>query len=223
MIHAFRDRSRRPHGTRSKFGIVLLISIAVLLALMLMSCTGNDRKNEHESKKPIADSVYMREGNKIVSLTFDTLRNSLLHAIRSQNVDGAIAFCNEQAYSITATYSDSVIVRRTALRFRNPDNSPDSLERFMLDSMNSQMGTKEIPGTRIIRNDSTREVHFFKPILLQPLCLNCHGIPGKHIQNSTLAKIKQFYPSDQAVGYKEGDLRGVWHIIFKSEKPKATD
>lgn len=191
------------------------------MILMLISCTRkNDTKNEHE-KEPIPDSVYSKAGNRIVALTFDTLRNSLLHAIRSQNVDGAIAYCNEQAYPITAIYSDSVIIRRTSLRIRNHQNSPDSLEHFMLNFMGEQMKTMKMPDTKIVRSKSTKEIHFFKPILLQPLCLNCHGTPGKQIQNSTLAKIQVLYPNDQAFDYKEGDLRGIWHIVFNPQKRKV--
>jgi hypothetical protein len=221
MIHVLCER-RKLHRLKHILSYVLVISFA-LPVFMLMSCTRKDLGNKNVSKAPIADSVYTRNGNTIVALTFDTLRNSLLYAIRSQNIDGAIAFCNEQAYPITDTYSDSVIVRRTALRFRNPKNKPDSLERSVLYSMGKQMKTVKMPDTRIIRNDSTKEVHFFKPIILQPLCLNCHGIAGKQIQNSTHALIKKLYPSDQAVDYTEGDLRGVWHIIFNPQKGNAVD
>ena len=200
--------------------IIVILFVATMM-LMLTSCTGkNDGKNEAESKEPIPDSVYSKVVNRIVALTFDTLRNSLLHAIRSQDVDGAIAFCNEQAYPITAIYSDSVTIRRTSLRTRNPENSPDSLESFILNLMGEQMKTMKTPDTKIVRSKSTKEIHFFKPILLQPLCSNCHGTPGKQIQSSTLAKIQLLYPSDQAFDYREGDLRGVWHIVFNPQKRK---
>jgi hypothetical protein len=205
-------------GQEKKLGNIIVISIVASVTLMLMNCTRHNPENAYESIEPIADSVYAREGNRIVALTFDTLRNSLLHAIRSRNVDGAVTFCNEQAYPITAIYSDSVSVRRTALRIRNPENSPDSLERSILNSMSNQITTLKIPDEKIARSESTKEIHFFKPIMIQPLCLNCHGTPEKQIQNSTLAEIQRLYPNDQAVGYKEGDLRGVWHIIFNPQK-----
>jgi hypothetical protein len=86
--------------------------------------------------------------------------------------------------------------------------------------MGEQMKTMNIPETKIVRSMSAKEIHFFKPILLQPLCLNCHGTPGKQIQNSTLAKIQLLYPGDQAFDYREGDLRGVWHIVFNPQKRK---
>ena len=75
-----------------------------------------------------------------------------------------------------------------------------------------------VPTVKVFRPSSSDEIHFFKPILLQAMCLNCHGSPGEHIQAPTLARIQQLYPNDRAVNFKEGDLRGVWHIIFKSPK-----
>ena len=102
-----------------------------------ISCTTNKPDEKTAEKEPIPDSVYTKKGNEIVALTFDTLRNSLLNAINSQGVDGAITFCNENAYPLTTTYADSVVVRRTALRYRNPDNKPDSLEQLILDEMNA--------------------------------------------------------------------------------------
>lgn len=205
-------------GKENKLRNAMHILFVAPLVLMLIGCSRKDLESHKGFKEPIADSVYLREGDRIVALTFDTLRKSLLQAIGSQDMDGAITFCNDQAYPITALYSDSVVVRRTALRFRNPGNRPDSLERFILHAMREQMKTLKEPGTKIIRSDSTEEIHFFKPILMQPLCLNCHGTPGKQIRNATFAKIQQLYPNDQAVDYKEGDLRGAWHVIFNPQE-----
>jgi Protein of unknown function (DUF3365) len=196
----------------------VILALAILIGLSaVISCTKNKSEENTAEKEPIPDSVYTKMGNEIVALTFDTLRNSLLNAISTKGMDGAITFCNEKAYPLTTTYADSVVIRRTALRYRNPDNKPDSLEQIMLDEINANILSGGKPETKIIRRSSTEEIHFFKPILLQPMCLNCHGTPGKQIQNTTLARIQQFYPDDRAVDYKEGDLRGLWHIVFKSQ------
>ncbi len=192
-------------------------AFVVFIVFSAMSCTQNKVNDETAAvKEPIPDSVFIKKGNEIVALTFDTLRNSLLHAISSQGVEGAITFCNENAYPITATYADSVVIRRSALRYRNPKNRPDSLERLILDEMNQQVLSAGKPGTKIVRSNSGGEIHFFKPIVLQPMCLNCHGAPGKEIAAATVTKIQELYPEDRAVDFKEGDLRGVWHIVFES-------
>ena len=52
---------------------------------------------------------------------------------------------------------------------------------------------------------------------MQPMCLNCHGekavlAPG--VQDA----LNKIYPDDKAVGYKEGDLRGAWHITFLKQR-----
>lgn len=201
----------------TKFGIRSVAGL-LILTLVVISCSRNQPENKTAEKEPIPDSVYMKKGNEIVALTFDTLRNSLLNAISTQGIEGAISFCNEKAYPLTNIYADSITIRRTALRYRNPENKPDSVERTVLDELNAAILSAGKPSPKIIRNSTTHEIHFFRPIILQPMCLNCHGEPGKQIQPATLARIGQLYPEDQAVNFKEGDLRGVWHIVFKSQQ-----
>src|SRR5688572_20595141 len=189
------------------------------LAILAMSCSTRNEREEHSVTKPlIADSIYMQRGNQIVSLTFDTLRNSLLSAISSHGTDGAIRFCNENAYPITGIYADSVVIRRTSLRVRNSNNKPDSLELLTLNEMEGLIRSSKVPDARVVRQSSRGEIHYFKPIILQAMCLNCHGTPGVQVKNLTQTKITELYPADQAVNFKEGDLRGVWHIIFKEQK-----
>lgn len=193
---------------------IYFIAIAVLT---LVGCTQASKTQEAEQKEPIPDSVYVREGNAFVALTFDTLRNSLVRAIGAKGMDGAIGFCNEKATSLTSAYANDVTIRRTALRFRNPANKPDSLELQVLLDAENAVKSGEGANVRIIRLNGRDEIHYFKPIILQPMCLNCHGAPGEQIKSATLASITKLYPDDQAVNFREGDLRGVWHIIFKSQ------
>lgn len=189
-----------------------------LVAILAIGCaTKNTREEQSVAKTRIPDSIYMQRGSQIASLTFDTLRNSLLSAISLHGIDGAIGFCNDNASNITGTYADSVVIRRTSLRVRNSVNTPDSLELLTLNEMDELVRSSKIPAARVIRQHSKGEIHYFKPILLQAMCVNCHGAPGVQIQNLTQAKIEQLYPDDQAVNFKEGDLRGVWHIIFKEQ------
>jgi len=191
----------------------------VIIILAMISCGRHTTDNQQTVvEELIPDSVYKREGDRIVALTFDTLRNSLLHAISAHGIDSAIKFCNENAYELTTTYADSVTIRRTAMRYRNSRNRPDSLERFVLDEMNSKTKSGTLSDLRVVRRTTSGEVHFFKPILMQPMCLNCHGKPGTEIQSSTLARIQDLYPDDRATNFSQGDLRGMWHITFKSEE-----
>lgn len=201
---------------------LIYIFVFIIGSAMITGCTEKKPDNEHKMANGlVADSVYVQVGKSIVANTFDTLRSSLLTAINSQGIDGAITFCNEKAYPLTATYADSVVIRRTAVRYRNPNNKPDSLELLVFDEMEGLMKSTKIPNAKVVRSASTGEIHFFQPILLQAMCLNCHGAPRKQIQDATLTRIQQIYPDDRAVNFKEGDLRGLWHIIFNTQKKSS--
>ena len=193
---------------KAKMFVLAWAGVAGILLTAVPGCSKRAESND----VVLHDSVYIAQGDRIVAMTFDTLRKSLQGAIAQGNFEGAIAFCREQANPVTATYADSFKIRRTALRVRNPDNRPDSLELAVLIAMGNEMQAARQPGVKVVR--TSNEIHFFKPILLQAMCLNCHGTPGQQIADRTLTRIAELYPADQAVNFKEGDLRGAWHITF---------
>lgn len=176
------------------------------LIFLFVSCTSSSTKSV-ESK---SDSLYIKEGDSLVLATFDTLRISLQRTIAKNGFEGAVSYCNVQALSLTNVYkSDVVSIERVSTQFRNHANAPDSLEREVLKRLAAVQKSELV---RISEN----EVHYFKPIIIQPMCLACHGDPQKDIQPAVLQTISKLYPDDKAIGYKEGDLRGAWHIIFRN-------
>ena len=48
---------------------------------------------------------------------------------------------------------------------------------------------------------------YVEPIIMQPTCSLCHGV---NIAPDVMAKIATLYPEDQAVGFRVGELRGVF-------------
>ncbi len=182
-----------------------LLTLIGLLGL-LGACSAS--KEEQQETTQVPDSVYLQRGDNLVAQTFDTLRNSLLSAIADKGFPPAIDFCNEKAYPLTTIYqNDSITIRRASARFRNPKNQPDSLEQAALADF-----IVNGPSTKIIRTRD--QVHYIKPIMMQAMCLNCHGVPDQNIKPETLQAIRERYPTDKAINYAEGDLRGIWHIAF---------
>lgn len=45
------------------------------------------------------------------------------------------------------------------------------------------------------------------PLPTQPLCVQCHG-PSDRLPDDVQAKLRALYPSDRAVGYLPGEVRG---------------
>ena len=163
------------------------------------------------------DSLYLARGQQLVRATADSLIHTLVEAIATQGTAGALAYCNLQAIPITQARAaiEGVSIRRAALRYRNPANAADSLERQLL----AEYAGLIIPGQappppRLVRGPA-EEVHFFSPILLQPFCGQCHGQPGVDISDEVQAILQQRYPEDLATGFAAGDLRGLWHVTFR--------
>ena len=188
-----------------------------LLWLNFVACQNNTThsttKTTSELTSTMADSAAREQANadQLIARTFDTLRNALQSSMAKSGATGAIDFCQVNAYPITSSYANNdTLIRRAALRFRNPANQPDTLEnRILLEFQSSLAEGKNLAPKLIRRADS---IHYFKPIQLQAMCITCHGDPTSAIAAATLAAIQSKYPDDRAVGFKENELRGMWHI-----------
>ena len=187
-----------------------------ILVIALFTACNNSNKNNDSIK-----SDYTKMGNSIVKKTFDTLRNSLQSAISQSGVEGAVQYCQTAAYSLTNIYaSDLVTIRRTALKYRNPTNKPDTSEERILKIFASlkEQGIINDSIKPITEGSKNGEVHFYKPIMLQQMCASCHGSKSADIQPPVWKTISTLYPLDMAYDFKTGDLRGMWHITFTKIK-----
>ena len=166
--------------------------------------------------KEVAEE-YLRRGDSIVKVTFDTLRQALTQAMADKGLPGAVLYCNEQAYPITNMLSnENIRVKRVAEKTRNPQNKLDSLDRMMWENYTRVKEKAEAQEPVVLFEEN--KVHYYKPILLQPMCTSCHGQVGTNIPSSLATIIDSIYPADKAKGFKPGDLRGLWHIEFSDYK-----
>lgn len=184
-------------------------------------CCGLLACGEHNPREAqIDEGTWLEKGDSITRVTFDTLRNTLMRAIAARGVEGAIGFCNAEALSLTSAFaSKDILVRRTALRYRNPSNAPDSTEIIQL---SAYAQTLPATGKPVLLKDDEDNIHYFKPIYTLALCLNCHGDPGTHISPATQQAIRRYYPDDKATGFGENSLRGMWHVVFQSSVTKKS-
>ncbi|MCC6760487.1 MAG: DUF3365 domain-containing protein [Chitinophagaceae bacterium] len=165
-------------------------------------------------ESPIAEQqLYLQRGDSIATATFDTLRKSLLHAMETKGIAGAVRFCNVQASPITSSLAkDGITIQRVAERFRNPANALDSVDSKQWQIF-AQLKARGDSLTNVVQETETAFV-FYKPIIMNPLCGNCHGNKAMGMQPEVLAVIDSLYPKDKALGFVKGDIRGLWKITF---------
>lgn len=126
----------------------------------------------------------------------------------AEGPEAAIKACKLKAPEIAdALSTNGVRMGRTSERLRNPANVGPQwvgpiLDAYRLDASNRQPRTVALGGSRS---------GYVEPIIVQPLCLTCHG---QGLAPAISSRISQAYPQDQAVGYQVGDLRGVFWVEF---------
>ena len=195
--------------------------LTALVLLFLVSCKSEEKKQQQAIMKE-----FTVVGDKIAKASFESLSGNLKAAASTGGITNAIQFCNMNALPLTDSLSKTfnAKIKRSSLKLRNPSNQPDSLEAYMLDLyLQIQKMKKPMVSKTLLTNNN--EVRYFAPIILKSQCLKCHGIVGRDVADETYSIIKEHYPNDQAVGYYEGQFRGIWSINFGNidELEKAED
>lgn len=182
------------------------ISILVLILWGLAGCNTQPKDIKNMDYKAVADSL--------INKTFDTLSSALVQAMAASGPESAINLCQVKAPEITGLYGTAdVKITRTALRVRNAANKPNAEERAILEKY-LQLAEKGDSLKPVLVQTDDGMHHYYKPILLKPMCLSCHGMPEKEIAAATQKAISSKYPLDMATGFTNGSLRGIWHVQF---------
>ncbi len=186
------------------------VSLFSLLFLLSSSLT---LTAQAETKSPTQEQVASL-GGKAAGTILQTFMSSLQGAMKEGGVMHAVSFCNTEVPAITkkvkATLPQGLKVKRATTQVRNPHNTPDEMELKALEFFTQEFKrTGSYPASYIQSlQDGYR---FYKPLLIAKPCLSCHG--DKAAMAPELRElILEKYPTDQATGYKEGDLRGVLRI-----------
>jgi hypothetical protein len=162
------------------------------------------------------------EGPKIIAEAFAKLSGALGEAIGKSGPTGALSVCSEKAPQIAKEVAavHGVTLRRATHKPRNPKNAADEVEKDVLEAFGAALAKKEAPKAQVITNADGSRAFLAPIVLVNPLCLQCHGTPNQDIAPETLAAIQKLYPDDKATGFKLGDLRGLWRITFPAKDPR---
>lgn len=185
------------------------ITLVLVALVILSSCSESLSKKEIEK--------YTVQGKEIAQATAKKLGGIMAEKMKDGGVKEAVPFCNTKAIPLTEEMSNkfNVSIKRTSHLLRNENNKPNDEEVLIMDNYKDLIakGKKLKP---VVEMDDNGDPHFYAPIILQKKCLTCHGEVGTDVTKKSDSIIESYYPMDLATGFKEGDLRGIWSITFKS-------
>ena len=190
------------------------LSPLLLSTLLAASLNAGDQNLSAEPK-----SIKM-EGVSYIKKLGETLKVELQQHMKADPTGvAAFGFCTAKAAEITEEVNKALPaharVRRTALKTRNENNNPDATDKEVMESYVKAIEEKTFDpknDIKIVEEGNTTRV--YKPLLTAGVCLKCHG---QNMSNEIKDMIAVSYPKDQAVDFKEGDLRGV--IVAEIKKP----
>lgn len=195
----------------------LNIGLFAFSFILFFGCKTEPKSTIIYADNNVETSGLLDNGKEIASATFLALSTELQNAMKSGGLDHALSYCNENAIQITDSLSSkyNVDIKRTSLKFRNPNNRPSPTEKRILHQLENKKNSGKDMMPQVISDGNSKT--YFAPIIVQDMCLKCHGHQDE-IDN--YAVIKELYPNDLAIGYKQGDLRGMWSISFRNNKDR---
>ena len=162
-------------------------------------------------------AALKKEAVGIVKSFAGELKGTLKGALKEGGPIAGLETCNLNAEGITKAVSDAAIgwdVSRTALKLRNPNNRADAWEEKVLNKFEERKAAgedvKKMAFAEIVVEDGVKTFRFMKaiPTAKKP-CTACHGA---NIKENVAKLLNEKYPQDQAVGFKEGDIRGAFTL-----------
>ncbi len=176
----------------------------ITLALILVGLMGVQAEEQPQTKE-------IPEGIKYIKMLGMALKSELQKQIKADPSGmKALEFCSKRADEITkevnAKLPEGASVRRTALKYRADNNKPDAIDEGVMEVFEKAAADKKLTPKNIIKIEDGNFTRYYKPLLAADVCLKCHG---ENVSDELKEAIKKAYPNDKAMGFKNGDFRGV--------------
>ncbi len=176
-----------------------------LACLMIVTACAKDKA----SPAPASTEVTGEERARGAAIIGE-LKKSLVGALQgalAQGAPSAVEMCHAMAPGLAASLSrEGVTVGRATRKPRNPKNEAVGWQSDALAELEHLQAENKLAGATFARRLPDGRVAYAEPLVIQELCLTCHGTTiAPEVQAALAAK----YPTDKATGYAVGDLRGV--------------
>ena len=163
------------------------------------------------------ENDLLSESRQIVKQFGGELKGEMLSSLKEGGPINAISVCSQRAPAIAETISQGKDwkVARKSLKFRNPDNAPDTWEQKILESFEERRAKGEDVGRmehhEVLNVEGKQVFHYMKAIPVGEPCLTCHG---KQIQQDLKTSLKDLYPEDQSTGFSLGEILGAFSVTI---------
>lgn len=147
-----------------------------------------------------------------------TLKSHMKQNMKAGGPMQAATFCSSEASTlakqVNESYPKGISAKRISLKYRNPEDKPTADEAKVLEQIQADVTAgKKVP-KMIVKEIAKNSYKVYKPLFINKgICLTCHG-DAQTRDPEAYKLIKEKYPNDKAVGYKQGDFRGAFVVTI---------
>lgn len=157
------------------------------------------------------------EGKALIGQFAGALKAELAGAIEAGGPVNAVEVCHMRAPEIAASVSgasEGWVIARSSHKLRNPSNAPDAFTEAAIEEFLARQEAGAVAAdlvtTDIVDEEGGPVFRMVKAIPTDALCLSCHG--GAEVAPEVEAALARIYPQDEARGFRQGEMRGVFTL-----------
>lgn len=204
---------------RSLIDVGVAIAVSFLVAAFATGCRSDSPRPEPARPVAETDEDALSRADAAAMALGGTLKKRLL-AEMPNGPFAALTVCANEAQDIGARVAkeQNAKVGRASVRTRNERNVAPDWVREWLETNSARPAAAAKGFARVDEVRGKRLARVVKPIPVEPSCVVCHGTQ-EHLAPEVVAMLAERYPSDEAVGYEVGDLRGaLWAEVPVNER-----
>jgi len=192
----------------------LLAVLTCILSTTSWAQNNNTPENTPKNSPKIIAALTL-EAQQLTKDYMQTLKKTLQGSIIASGPAASIKVCSISAPAIERALNSqhNWHIARTSTRIRNPNNRPDPWELRVLQNFATKIEkgapVKGLKESAVMNINGKPAFRYMKAIPIGNVCLTCHG---RKISGSVATAINDYYPSDQAKGYRKGELRGAFTL-----------
>jgi hypothetical protein len=192
---------------RRPFNVAL--AVATIIAAVVQAQTDAPRASWRIAAAPAELHDAISRADLIVASLHDALQRELAAGLAEGGPAFAVQSCHIDVIGVTGRIArrPGVTAGRTSDRLRSPTNRPPPWAAALVAAAAGPRA-RDIDGYAVDLGDA---VGVLRPIVHQPTCMPCHG-PAQQIDSRVRAALAARYPTDRAIGFREGDLRGWFWV-----------
>lgn len=188
---------------------------SLLAATLAAGLVAGGRQVYPVAEAPAALRPAIQRGDLVIVSLQSAVLRELNAAIAHGGPEHALQSCHVEAAALALAISrrEGIEAGRTSAHLRNVRNAP----RPWAADIVARYDGRTAPGVDGFAVDLGDRVGLLRPIVEQPVCAACHG-PADKLAPAIRTAIAARYPSDRALNFATGDLRGWFWVEVPKER-----